>query len=109
MALISQSCRRPERADTRVYGPIWGGFGPLSEHSGPNGCGNHGRVAGLGHCGRRLAQSQAWIRLRDHATPNRVGVTHHKSKAAVEAKLRRDVGSQMWLIVGALKEIDSSP
>jgi hypothetical protein len=41
--------------------------------------------------------------------PNRVGVTHHKGKAAVEAKLRRDVGSQMWLIVGALKEIDGSP
>lgn len=41
--------------------------------------------------------------------PNRVGVTHHKSKAAVEAKLRRDVGGQMWLIVGALKEIDGSP
>lgn len=41
--------------------------------------------------------------------PNRVGVTHHKGKAAVEAKLRRDVGGQMWLIVGALKEIDGSP
>lgn len=41
--------------------------------------------------------------------PNRVGVTHHKRKAAVEAKLRRDVGSQMWLIVGALKDIDGSP
>lgn len=40
--------------------------------------------------------------------PNRVGVTHHKGKAAVEAKLRRDVGSQMWLIVGALREIDGS-
>jgi hypothetical protein len=41
--------------------------------------------------------------------PNRIGVTHHKGKAAVEAKLRRDVGGQMWLIVGALKEIDGSP
>jgi hypothetical protein len=41
--------------------------------------------------------------------PNRVGVTHHKGKAAVEAKLRRDVGGQMWLIIGALKEIDGSP
>jgi hypothetical protein len=40
--------------------------------------------------------------------PNRVGVTHHKGKAAVEAKLRRDVGSQMWLIVGALRDIDGS-
>jgi hypothetical protein len=41
--------------------------------------------------------------------PNRIGVTHHKSKAAVETKLRRDVGKQMWMIVGALKEIDGTP
>lgn len=41
--------------------------------------------------------------------PNRVGVTHHKSKATVETKLRRDAGKQMWMIVGALKEIDGSP
>jgi hypothetical protein len=41
--------------------------------------------------------------------PDRIGVVHHKRRAAAEAKLRRNVGSQMWLIVGALKEIDSSP
>lgn len=41
--------------------------------------------------------------------PNRVGVVHHKRKAAAEVKLRRNVGSQMWLIIGALKEIDRSP
>ena len=41
--------------------------------------------------------------------PNRIGVTHHKSKATVETKLRRDVGKQMWMIVGALKEIDGTP
>jgi hypothetical protein len=41
--------------------------------------------------------------------PNRVGVAHRKHQAAAETKLRRDVGSQMWLIIGALKEIDKSP
>jgi hypothetical protein len=41
--------------------------------------------------------------------PNRIGVTHHKSRAAVETKLRRDVGKQMWMIVGALREIDGTP
>ena len=41
--------------------------------------------------------------------PNRIGVAHHKRKAASEARLRRDVGNQMWLIIGALKEIDQSP
>jgi hypothetical protein len=41
--------------------------------------------------------------------PNRVNVTHHKTKAATEAKLRRDAGSQIWMIIGALKEIDASP
>jgi hypothetical protein len=41
--------------------------------------------------------------------PNRVGVVHHKHKAAPEAKLRRDVGSQMWLIIGALKDIYEAP
>jgi hypothetical protein len=41
--------------------------------------------------------------------PNRIGVAHHKRRATTEAKLRRDVGSQMWLIIGALKEIDGSP
>jgi hypothetical protein len=41
--------------------------------------------------------------------PNRIGVAHHKRKAATEVKLRRGVGSQIWLIIGALKEIDGSP
>ncbi len=41
--------------------------------------------------------------------PNRVGVVHHKRKAAAEAKLRRDAGKQMWQMIGALKEIDKSP
>jgi hypothetical protein len=41
--------------------------------------------------------------------PNRVSVTHHKTKAATEAKLRRDAGSQIWMMIGALKEIDGSP
>jgi hypothetical protein len=41
--------------------------------------------------------------------PSRIGVVHRKRTAAEEAKLRRNVGRQMWLIIGALKEIDSSP
>jgi hypothetical protein len=41
--------------------------------------------------------------------PNRIGVVHHKRKAAAEARLRRNVGTQMWLIIGALREIDKSP
>jgi hypothetical protein len=39
--------------------------------------------------------------------PHRIDVVHHKS--AAEAKLRRNVGTQIWLIIGALKEIDQSP
>ena len=41
--------------------------------------------------------------------PNRIGVSHHKRRATSEARLRRDVGNQMWLIIGALKEIDQAP
>jgi hypothetical protein len=41
--------------------------------------------------------------------PIRVGVVHHKRRASAETRLRRNVGSQMWLIIGALKEIDRSP
>ncbi len=41
--------------------------------------------------------------------PSRVGVAHHKRKAAAETKLREEVGGQMWLIFGALREIDGSP
>jgi hypothetical protein len=40
---------------------------------------------------------------------HRIGVVHHKKKSAAETKLRQNVGSKMWLIIGALKEIDASP
>jgi hypothetical protein len=41
--------------------------------------------------------------------PHRIGVAHHKKKASAEAKLRRNVGTKMWLIIGALKKIEESP
>jgi hypothetical protein len=65
-----------------------------------------------GYFGRILQQSHSDRLIGDalkQINPNRVRLTHHKNKAAVEARLRRDVGGQMWLIVGALKEIDGSP
>jgi hypothetical protein len=62
--------------------------------------------------GRIVQQTHADRVIGDvlkRVNPDRVGVVHHKRKAAAEAKLRRNVGSEMWLIIGALKEIDRSP
>lgn len=36
---------------------------------------------------------------------DRVGVAHHKTKYATEARLRRNVGQHMWNVVAALKEL----
>lgn len=37
--------------------------------------------------------------------PNRIGVAHHKTSAATEAKLRKYVGSDVWLFVAGLRKI----
>jgi DNA-binding transcriptional regulator LsrR (DeoR family) len=65
-----------------------------------------------GRFGRIVQQTHADRVIGDalkRVNPNRIGVAHHKRRAADEAKLRRDVGRQMWLIIGALKEIDRAP
>jgi hypothetical protein len=36
---------------------------------------------------------------------DRVGVAHHKTKPATEARLRKNVGQHMWNVVAALKEL----
>lgn len=36
---------------------------------------------------------------------DRVGVAHHKSKPATEARLRKNVGQHMWRVFAALKEL----
>lgn len=62
--------------------------------------------------GRILPQTRADRVIGDalkEVNPHRISVTHHKKKAAAETKLRRNVGSKMWLIFGALKEIEKSP
>jgi hypothetical protein len=62
--------------------------------------------------GRILQQTRADRVIGDalkDVNPHRIGVAHHKKKAAAETKLRRNVGTKMWLIFGALKEIDESP
>lgn len=41
--------------------------------------------------------------------PYRNRVVHHKTKSSTEEALRRAVGSKLWLIFGALKEIDAAP
>lgn len=41
--------------------------------------------------------------------PYRNRVVHHKTKSSTEEALRREVGSKLWLIFGALKEIDAAP
>jgi hypothetical protein len=65
--------------------------------------GRFGRIIQQTHADRVIADTLKQV------NPNRVGVVHYKRKAASEAKLRRNVGTQMWLIIGALKEIDRSP
>jgi hypothetical protein len=37
---------------------------------------------------------------------DRVGVAHHRQKAATEQSLRKNVGEHMWGIVGALKLLE---
>lgn len=62
--------------------------------------------------GRILQQTRADRVIGDalkEVNPHRIGVAHHKKKAATETKLRRNVGTKMWLIFGALKEIDETP
>lgn len=41
--------------------------------------------------------------------PHRNRVVHHKTKTSTEESLRREVGSKIWLIFGALKKIEVSP
>lgn len=41
--------------------------------------------------------------------PSRNKVVHHKTKSSTEESLRRDVGSKIWLIFGALKKIEAAP
>lgn len=36
---------------------------------------------------------------------DRVGVVHHKQRAATERRLRRNVGHHMWAVIAALKEL----
>lgn len=36
---------------------------------------------------------------------DRIGVVHHKAKAATEARLRKNVGQHMWSVVAVLKEL----
>ena len=62
--------------------------------------------------GRILPQTRADRVIGDalkEVNPHRIDVVHHKKKAATERKLRKNVGTKMWLIFGALKEIDESP
>lgn len=62
--------------------------------------------------GRILQQTRADRVIGDalkEVNPHRIDVVHHKKKAATERKLRRNVGTKIWLIFGALKEIDESP
>ncbi|HMI81681.1 MAG TPA: hypothetical protein VK480_07825 [Solirubrobacterales bacterium] len=61
---------------------------------------------------RIVKQSQADRIIGDalkQVNPHRIDVAHHKTKSSGEAKLRRNVGAKMWLIFGALKEIESTP
>jgi len=44
-------------------------------------------------------------RVLDQVNKDRVGATHHKKKAATEARLRKNVGHHMWQVVAALKEL----
>jgi hypothetical protein len=41
--------------------------------------------------------------------PHRNRVVHHKTKTSTEESLRREVGSKIWLIFGALKKIEVAP
>jgi hypothetical protein len=61
--------------------------------------------------GRIVQQTRADRVIGDtlkEVNPHRIGVAHHKNKAAAERKLRQNVGSKMWLIIGALREITES-
>ncbi len=62
-----------------------------------------GRIVQQTHADRVIGDSLKRV------NGDRIDVVHRKRKAATEAKLRRNVGTQMWLIIGALKEIDQAP
>jgi hypothetical protein len=51
------------------------------------------------HADTALASTLAQI------NPNRIGVAHHKTTPATEAKLRKYVGNDVWLFVGGLRRI----
>ena len=59
------------------------------------------RIAQQTHADRAIGDALKRV------NPDRVNVVHNKHRA--EAKLRRNAGSQLWLIFGALKEIERSP
>jgi hypothetical protein len=57
------------------------------------------RIRNPNHADTVIAQ------VLDSVNPDRVGATHHKSQAATEARLRKNVGHHMWEVVAALKEL----
>lgn len=61
----------------------------------------YGRISQQTHADRIIGDALKRV------NPDRVKVVHHKHKA--EAVLRRNVGSQLWFIIGALKEIVRAP
>jgi hypothetical protein len=61
--------------------------------------GHFGRIRSPNHPDAIIAQ------VLDGVNKDRVGATHHKRKAATEARLRKNVGHHMWQVVAALKEM----
>lgn len=79
---------------------------------------NKGQIDGLTmgglatRFGRIVKQTHADRVIGDalkEVNPHRIAAAHHKNKSSGEAKLRRNVGAKMWLIIGALKEIETAP
>ena len=66
----------------------------------------------LGRLGEAFSQIQnqnysdaAIGKVLTRINKDRVGVAHHKSKPATEARLRKNVGQHMWSVITALKEL----
>jgi hypothetical protein len=60
------------------------------------------RIQTPSHADTLIGQALATV------NPDRVNVTHHRSKRATETQLRANVGRHMWRIVAALKELFKS-
>lgn len=58
-----------------------------------------GRIRNPNHPDKIIAQ------VLNGVNKDRIGATHHKSKVATEARLRKNVGHHMWKVVAALKEM----